>query len=390
MLGLFRRTVFIFGLMLGITTVLLWHYRQEGSLSGILIDTYDNSSNTTASYLVLPEEDTSPQIIGKPLPNGQLHSYSAVWSLTRAEIAFLHGWGQNVYKIPIQNSNYITNLSNLGTYRWGLNWSPDGQWLSHFTGNDGGHSFISRTRQDEQETQELVDWNFITTYGSLNPFIYPQWGHDSKIIYFAADMLPPHNSGILRVDIDTKIISIFIETLEGSIQDFAISYDGQKIAYFVGDKLFVINTKSNNEPEVLLEDLPDNVDGLSWSPDGQYITYHVWDAYTVGQTSNIYITTLTGEEQLIGDSTINEDSPVWSPDGQWIAFVAESAEGYDLYRMRSDGSNREQLTNLGILSPEYAPRWYMYPDYPISYSILAVITGLGLGLTTTLKFLIKR
>ncbi len=38
-------------------------------------------------------------------------------------------------------------------------------------------------------------------------------------------------------------------------------------------------------------------------------------------------------------------NPVWSPDGKWIAFTSERNGSADLYRMRTDGSGLERLTD---------------------------------------------
>lgn len=47
--------------------------------------------------------------------------------------------------------------------------------------------------------------------------------------------------------------------------------------------------------------------------------------------------------------------PEWSPDGRWIAYCAGTKNTYNLWKMRPDGSGREQLTNE--TARNQAPAW---------------------------------
>jgi TolB protein len=53
-------------------------------------------------------------------------------------------------------------------------------------------------------------------------------------------------------------------------------------------------------------------------------------------------------------------SPAFSPDGRWLAFVAERGGNQELYKARSDGSGRVQLTNTYGIT-ESAPSWQRSP-----------------------------
>src|SRR5216683_6205781 len=51
----------------------------------------------------------------------------------------------------------------------------------------------------------------------------------------------------------------------------------------------------------------------------------------------------SGERALTQGSL--DYNPAWSPDGNWIAFTSERNGSADLYRIRTDGSGLERLTD---------------------------------------------
>src|SRR4029079_9097532 len=90
----------------------------------------------------------------------------------------------------------------------------------------------------------------------------------------------------------------------------------------------------------------------AWSPDGSHLAYSL----TVGQYRQINVMILDGmtmvtTTQLTTDTCDHED-PVYSPDGQYIAYVGNCGGNtrgkkniWDLYAMRADGTQNEQLTD---------------------------------------------
>lgn len=94
----------------------------------------------------------------------------------------------------------------------------------------------------------------------------------------------------------------------------------------------------------------------AWSPDGTRIAFvsdrdgndDIWVAYTDG----------SGQVNLTHHEA-KDHSPAWSPDGEWIAFASVRDSIYwELYLMRSDGSNVRRLTwweDASDLSPAWSP-----------------------------------
>ena len=61
--------------------------------------------------------------------------------------------------------------------------------------------------------------------------------------------------------------------------------------------------------------------------------------------ANLLISNADGSgERALTKGTLDYN-PAWSPDGKWIAFTSERDGSADLYRMRTDGSGLERLTD---------------------------------------------
>lgn len=76
---------------------------------------------------------------------------------------------------------------------------------------------------------------------------------------------------------------------------------------------------------------------------------------TTPSTSSIYSvrTDGTGIKQLVAIENAVCDAPVFSPDGRWLYFQSNASGEYHLYRCRSDGSERAQLTSKNQPGPPW-------------------------------------
>lgn len=77
------------------------------------------------------------------------------------------------------------------------------------------------------------------------------------------------------------------------------------------------------------------------SNDGRRILYQsnrtgTWQLFTLD--------TVTGEQQRLTTDTFNNNFVDWSADNEWVAFVSDRDGNEEIYRMRSDGSDIERLT----------------------------------------------
>lgn len=91
----------------------------------------------------------------------------------------------------------------------------------------------------------------------------------------------------------------------------------------------------------------------AWSPDGKTV------AFTRGSAAHADIFTIAaagGPETRLTHDTIN-DGPVYTPDGQYIYFDSSRSGTTQIWRMRADGSEAEQMTDDDFLnsSPHISP-----------------------------------
>lgn len=97
------------------------------------------------------------------------------------------------------------------------------------------------------------------------------------------------------------------------------------------------------------------------SPDGRKILFVRRDK--ISNCKQIWLMGIDGgEETLLSSATDhNEISPDWSPDGRWIVFTSNESidlkekKNFDIWLMKSDGSQRTQLTTNG--SHDDCPVW---------------------------------
>lgn len=90
-----------------------------------------------------------------------------------------------------------------------------------------------------------------------------------------------------------------------------------------------------------------------WSPDGGTLAYTarrdgVFDIYTIPVGG--------GEETRITQGGGHHDGPDYTPDGEWIWFNSDVGGSSDLWRIRPDGTNRQQMTD------DERVNWFPHPS----------------------------
>lgn len=190
----------------------------------------------------------------------------------------------------------------------------------------------------------------------------PNWTPDGKALIY-------NGGGLLfRLPLDSSMPAL-IDT--GSLNelnnDHGISPDGQTLA--ISDKtedgqscIYTLPI-SGGTPKRITKDTLSYWHG--WSPDGET---HTYTARRDGAFDIFTIPVGGGTETRVTQAMGHCDGPDYTPDGQWIWFNADKTGSAQLWRVRPDGSDLEQMTDDDRVNwfPHPSPNGEMlvYLSYP--------------------------
>ncbi|HCK65698.1 MAG TPA: hypothetical protein DHW49_05485 [Anaerolineae bacterium] len=103
--------------------------------------------------------------------------------------------------------------------------------------------------------------------------------------------------------------------------------------------IYVVDVNGNNLTQLTTSAAHDLYP--SWSPDGTQLVYQTNEG---GDQEVAIIGISGGTSYTITNNDCNDWGPVWSPDGDWIAFYSDCDGERNIYKIRTDGSDRTQLT----------------------------------------------
>jgi Tol biopolymer transport system component len=139
--------------------------------------------------------------------------------------------------------------------------------------------------------------------------------------------------------------------------DHGISPDGSQIAISdkceFGKSAIYLLPANGGTPKLMTKNVPSYWHG--WSPDGRSFAYcgirdEVFDIYSMDIDS--------GEETRLTFGEGRNDGPDYSPDGQWIYFNSSRTGQMQIWRVKTDGSAVERITDsaYGDWFPHPSPK----------------------------------
>lgn len=157
--------------------------------------------------------------------------------------------------------------------------------------------------------------------------------------------------------------SIFTLTVEGGVpeklntgfanknnNDHVISFDGKMLGISHhreglpggGSTVYVLPI-TGGEPKLITDSTPSYLHG--WSADGKSVIYTA-QRISNSPAYNLYTKPVKGgpEQQLTFNKKGLVDGPEYSGDGKYIYYNGDETGTMQVYRMKPDGSNKEQLT----------------------------------------------
>jgi Tol biopolymer transport system component len=248
-------------------------------------------------------------------------------------------------------------------------WSPHGNRIAYWAGA-GSQRDIRTIPSDGggavPVTEDAhVDWN-------------PVWSPDGKFIYFSSDRGGSTNLWRVRVDEATGDVLGQPESVttgaSASRQHLSFSKDGERIAYveqIESRNMWKVGFDATSgtvegEPVPLIPDYKLTL-GLVVSPDGDWLAF---SSSGLGVHEDIYVMRTDGSNRRqLTDDVHYDRGGSWSPDGEKIAFYSNRGESPEIWTIHPDGSELRKLTetpaqNIGL--PAWSPDGLRmsYYDFP--------------------------
>ncbi|MFL5787193.1 MAG: TolB family protein [Flavisolibacter sp.] len=218
------------------------------------------------------------------------------------------------------------------------------------------------------EIMNVFDGKRKVILSSNDRFEAPNWMPDGKRLLY--------NSGgsIYTIPIEGGTTEkINTDTVKRNNNDHGISFDGKMLAISShrsglpggGSTVYVLPL-SGGTPRLLTESTPSYWHG--WDPNGKDVT--IVAQRNGGSIYNIYkVSVKDGKETALTQNTTGHvDGPEYSPDSKYIYYNANPTGTMQIWRMRPDGSGKEQLTfdEYHNWFPHISPdgKWMVFISFP--------------------------
>ncbi len=234
-------------------------------------------------------------------------------------------------------------------------WSPDGEHIAFWGVQGGGgnreiflYDLISETLEQVTRSTAL-DWS-------------PTWGPEGDTLFFSSD-----RSGLFdlwQVSLDGRSEPQLVGLGAGDVFFPSFSGQGDRIAFARRRHRFglaerAIESTGRLGVTTTLLGGGESVLGPRISPDGTRIAF-----YTL-ESDDLWILHLSDDRLVrLTEGAHRDRFPHWSPSGDWIVFHSDRGGQYDLWALRSDGTDLVRLTEAGyhsVLWPHELGRFWVTP-----------------------------
>ncbi|MEP7320903.1 MAG: DUF5050 domain-containing protein, partial [Saprospiraceae bacterium] len=197
------------------------------------------------------------------------------------------------------------------------------------------------------EVLDVFTGNRKVIYESNLRFEAPNWMPDGKKLLFNSKgsiwTIP-----VAGGEMPTKLNTGFVDR---NNNDHVISFDGKMLGIsssrqgmFGGGSTVYVLPLAGGTPKLITEKTPSYLHG--WASNNKEVYYVGRRDTSRNSPYHVYKANIeTGAEtQLTNFKFGHVDGPEGSPDGQWVYYNGSQTGTMQLYRMKTDGSNVEQLT----------------------------------------------
>jgi TolB protein len=218
------------------------------------------------------------------------------------------------------------------------------------------------------ETMNVGDGKRKVVRESAGRFEAPNWMPDGK------KLLYNENGSLYKIPIEGGTPEkLNTGSVDKNNNDHGISFDGKMLAISSqrqglaggGSTVYVLPL-TGGEPKMVTEKTPSYWHG--WAPNGKEVAYV---AMRDAKVYNLYKMSINGGQEipLTTNTTGHVDGPEYSPDGKYIYYNANPTGTMQIWRMKPDGSAKEQLTfdEYPNWFPHISPdgKWMVFISFPI-------------------------
>ncbi|MET0412903.1 MAG: biopolymer transporter TolR [Polyangiaceae bacterium] len=199
----------------------------------------------------------------------------------------------------------------------------------------------------------------------------PNWTPDDKLLYNSAE-------GVMYAyDIATgKVDELNTGSCRQNNNDHVLSFDGKQLALsnYAGNPrrsvAFVLPATGSDAPRQVTSPEAGHTYLHGWSPDAKKLVFTGGRKGETGHYRNLWAVDVdTKVETALTPPGTLDDGPEYTPDGKYIYFNSVRTGTMQIWRMRPDGSQPEQVTfdEYNDWFPHISPdgRWILYIAFPI-------------------------
>lgn len=188
-----------------------------------------------------------------------------------------------------------------------------------------------------------------TIYSSAQPFEAPNWTRDGRALIYNVSGRSAGWGVLNRFDLGTRQISTLnTGSNNRNNNDHVLSFDGSMLGISDqsegGSSSIYVVPVEGGIPRRVTTRTPSYLHG--WSPDASSLVFAGQRPVNGASKFDIYKIPVTGGEEVrLTDAPGVNDGPEYTPDGNYIYFNSSRTGRMQIWRMRPDGSNQEQVTN---------------------------------------------
>lgn len=219
------------------------------------------------------------------------------------------------------------------------------------------------------EVLDVESGNRQVIYQSRTPFEAPIWTPDGGALIFNSSGANPETRGRLyRFDLATRQPSLINTGFANRLNnDHVLSFDGRMIAISDqtrGQSTVYTLPATGGAPKQITTKSPSYLH--SWSPDGKWLVYtggrdNEYDIFKIASDGSGEEINLTNHEGL-------DDGPEYTRDGKHVYFNSVRSGNMQIWRMKPDGSDPEQITDdeYNNWFPHISPdgKWIAFISFP--------------------------